>query len=97
MILRVVWGKKVREERSLEERQMARRLTGLQAGIDSQLAVDVLQMVLHGVDRNDQFLRNLLIALPGNQQLQHPLLLERKWLNQPVICRGSYGNGCSIG
>ena len=46
----------------------------LRAGADAQLAVDPLEICLHGMDADEQGVGHLSVGAPGGDQLRHPRL-----------------------
>lgn len=56
-----------------------------------------LQAILHGVDRHNQFLRDLRVAAPGSEQSQHTLFLRGKGLKEQAIGGRSVERTFSIG
>ena len=65
----------------LEELQTTSDQACLYACIDPKLPIEVFDMILHGIDRHNEFLSNLLDPVSSNQQPQHSLLLRRKGFN----------------
>jgi len=58
------------------ELQAACGLAGLQAIADPQLLIEMFDVILHCVDRDNQFACYLLVVPSDDQQPQHALLLR---------------------
>ena len=76
---------RARKTAVLEQLQTTSNQACLDAGIDPELPIQVLDMILHGMDRHDENGGNFLIAVSSNQQSEHALLLPRKGLSNDAF------------
>src|SRR5260221_12926254 len=68
---------------------MARGFACLEAIADAQFLVEMFDVMLHRVDRDNQFARDLLVAPSCSEQAQHAFFLDGERRNLRAICVSS--------
>src|SRR5260221_12464158 len=75
---------------------MARGFTCLEAIADTQLLVEMFDVILHRVDRDNQFARDLLVAPSCSEQAQHAFFLDGELRNLRAVCVSSPYNPSAL-